>query len=430
MNRILDKIDFTVYAVIAFLIPLYTRAIPILMIVLFLTIFLRKSTYKGLLGILKCLNFYILALPFLLMVIGYFYSTNKTEAFFFIEIGSSLIIFPFLFYFFKNNNFSSKFHYVFKSYVIGVLISYIILWINIFPKYISTHDYSLLFYTSFSQIIKTPNHLSYNVLFAIIIVFLNLMGANRILLKNKSKLSIALSFFAFLLLSIYLFQLVAKSTIIIYVISLASIVIYSYIKKLIKTPALISIFAVIIGLSVFMLTIPRVQTRFVNMFNIFTHKQDINFNQKESSTLRFSAMIASVDLIKENWLIGVGTGDVIDELDRCYLEKNYAAAGRGHTNPHNQFLRSFLMSGIFGLLSVLLLFYLLFKTSFKKKSIMAIYWSFIMLMIFAIDDIFIFRDGVIYFAFFTSYFVFCHPKYESFLSHTPVSRNSSLPNDN
>jgi O-antigen ligase len=423
MNRVLDKIDFTVYTVIAFLIPLYTRAIPILMITLFLTTFLRKSNYKNLLGIAKSLNFYILALPFLLMVIGYFYSNNKTEAFFFIETGSSLIIFPFLFYFFRNNKFSRSFHYVFKAYVIGVIISYIILWINVLPKYFATHDYSLLFYTSFSQSIRTPNHLSYNVLFAIIIVFLNLMGANRILLKNKSKISIALSFIAFLLLSIFLFQLVAKSTIIIYVLTIASIVVYSYIKKLIKTPALISIFAVLIGLSVFMLTIPRVQTRFINMFNIVTHKQEINYNQKESSTLRFSAMQASVDLIKENWLVGVGTGDVIDELDKYYIEKEYAAAGRGHTNPHNQFLRSFLMSGIFGLVSVLLLFYLMFKTSFKKKSILAVYWAFIMLMIFAIDDIFIFRDGVIYFAFFTSYFIFCHPKSESFLHLKPAKMN-------
>jgi hypothetical protein len=81
------------------------------------------------------------------------------------------------------------------------------------------------------------------------------------------------------------------------------------------------------------------------------------------------------------------------------------------------------MSGIFGLVSVLLLFYLMFKTSFKKKSILAVYWAFIMLMIFAIDDIFIFRDGVIYFAFFTSYFIFCHPKSESFLHLKPAKMN-------
>lgn len=423
MNKILDKIDFTVYAVIAFLIPLYTRAIPILMVTLFFTTVLRKSTYRSLLGLLKSTDFYILVSPFLLMVIGYFYSENKTEAFFFIETGSSLIIFPFLFYFFRNNNHSKSFHYIFKAFVIGVIVSYIILWINVLPKYFATHDYSLLFYTSFSQSVRTPNHLSYNVLFAIIIVFLNLMGANRILLKNKSKLSIALSFFAFLILSIFLFQLVAKSTIIIYVFSIISIVIYSYIKKLINTPALISIFVVIIGLSVYMLTIPRVQTRFINMFNIVSHNQEINYNQKESSTLRFSAMKASIDLIKDNWLVGVGTGDVIDELDKYYVEKEYAAAGRGHTNPHNQFLRSFLMSGIFGIVSVLLLFYLMFKISFKKKSILAVYWSFIMIMIFAIDDIFIFRDGVIYFAFFTSYFVFCHPKFESFLHLKPAKMN-------
>jgi len=73
------------------------------------------------------------------------------------------------------------------------------------------------------------------------------------------------------------------------------------------------------------------------------------------------------------------------------------------------------MSGIFGLISILLIFFLLAKKAFEKKSILAVFWTFIMILIFAIDDMFIFRDGVIYFAFFTSYFVFCHPSAKSFL---------------
>lgn len=410
MNRVLDRIDFVIYIVIAFLIPVYIRAVPILMITLLITVFLRKTTYQGLGKLFKNPFFYVLISPFLLMVIGYFYSSNKTQALSYIEIGASLIIFPFLFYFFKNNCFNRSFHFVFKSFVIGVLFTYAVLLINIIPQYVETNDVSLLFYTKFSHIIKTPNHLSYNVLFATIIVFLNLMGANRILLKNKSNISIALSFVAFLILSIFLFQLVAKSTIIIYVLSIITIVIYSYLKKLIKLSTVISIFIVILGLSCYMLTIPRVQTRFMNMFDIVAHKNEINYAQKESSTLRYSAMLASIELIKENWLVGVGTGDVVDELDRCYVEKNYAAAQRGHTNPHNQFLRIFIVSGVFGFLSLLFMFYAIFVTSFKKKSILAIFWTFIMFLIFLVDDIFIFRDGVIYFSFFTSYFVFCHPK--------------------
>ncbi|MDY0140771.1 MAG: O-antigen ligase family protein [Bacteroidales bacterium] len=415
MIKKLDIFDFSIYVLIALLIPLYTRGVPVLMIVLIFTAFLRKSTYVNIPKIIVSKDFLILVLPFLLMLIGYFYSSNKSEAFHNIEKGLSLIIFPFIFYFFKNNTLSDRSHYVFKAFVIGILVSYVILWINVYPKYMETKSTSLLFYTSFSMFIKTPNHLSYNVLFAIIIVFLNLLGANQILFKNNSKATKVISFFLFLVLSLFLFQLVAKSTIIIYLFAIITIVVYAYLKKTIKASTLIVVLAILVGLTVFSLTIPNVKIRFTNMLDIFVHNREINYNEKESSTLRYSAIKSSCEIISENWVFGVGTGDVLDELDRNYSENNYWAAEYNHTNPHNQYLRSFLMSGIFGLISILLIFFLLAKKAFEKKSILAVFWTFIMILIFAIDDMFIFRDGVIYFAFFTSYFVFCHPSAKSFL---------------
>ncbi|MDD2635812.1 MAG: O-antigen ligase family protein [Bacteroidales bacterium] len=413
MIKKLDILDFGIYICIAFLLPLYTKGIPILMIVLVFTAFLRKSTYVNISKIILDKDFLILITPFILMLIGYFYSTNKTEALLNIERGASLIIFPFIFYFFKNNALCCKSKYVFKAFVAGVVLSYIILWINICPEYMETKDTNLLLYTSFSLFIKTPNHLSYNVLFAVIIILLNLLGTNQILFKNQTKSNKIVSFLLFFVLSIFLFQLVAKSTIIIYVFAIITIIVYAYLKKHIKAPILIFFFAMLVGLSIFSLSVPSVKVRFSNMLNVFVHNSEINYNKPESSTLRYSAIKSSLELIRENWLFGVGTGDVVDKLDEHYSENNYVAAELKHTNPHNQYLRSFLMSGVFGLISILLIFFLLVKKALEKKSVLAVFWTFIMIFIFAVDDMFIFRDGVVYFAFFTSYFVFCHPSAKS-----------------
>lgn len=415
MNKVLDYIDFYVYVLIAFLIPVFSKAIPILIVFLILTTFLRISTYKNLFKLLKSIDFYILIAPFLLIVIGYFYSTNRPEAFVNIETGSSLIIFPFILYFSRNNHLKEKFNWIFKAFVISVLFSYVILWVEALPKYLENGDAFFLYYTSFSKIIKTPNHLSYNVLFAVVIVLLNLFGIEDLLIKKRSKFSIFINLFLFLVLSVYLFQLVAKSTIFIYLLIILLVLAISYYKKIIKTYALATLLIFVIGLSLSMLAIPRVKTRFTNLIELVVNRDKVDYTQQESSTMRFSAMKSSVEIIKENWLIGVGPGDVVDELELSYERNNFRAAECKHTNPHNQFLRSFLMSGIFGLISLILIFYILFRNGIKKKSVLAFLWSFIMLIIFLVDDMFIFRDGVVYFAFFTSYFIFIHPKSKAFI---------------
>jgi O-antigen ligase len=429
MNKVLDIIDLTIYAIIAFLIPLYTRAIPVFMILLILSVFLRKTTYLNLSQLFKSYKFYILISPFILMLIGYFYSLNKDLAFKTIETGSAIIIFPFVFFFFKDNVYKEKFHLVFKAFVIGTVLTYAILWINIIPQYLETKDNYLLFYSSFCQMIKTPNHLSYDVLFAVIIMFLNLLGIDRIFLSNKSKWARFLVFLGFLVLSVFLFQLAAKSTILIYIVTFIWIIIYAFIKKIIKIKSLISIMVVIIGLAVFMISIPRVKARFTNMFLVINHNQEIDYTKSESSTLRFSAIKSSLEVIQRNWLIGVGTGDVMDELERNYARNNYTAAGREHTNPHNQFLRAFVMLGIFGFVSVCLIFFLLIKDGFKKKSLLMILWSFSMVFVFIIDDVFIFRDGVILFTFFTSYFIFCQPELKYFSNLKPTLKADRLINN-
>lgn len=74
----------------------------------------------------------------------------------------------------------------------------------------------------------------------------------------------------------------------------------------------------------------------------------------ESTTARLFVWDASVDLIKENFWFGVGTGDIKDELHQRNLDKGYTGVAQMNLNSHNQFLNSHVAIGVFGSLFLLL----------------------------------------------------------------------------
>ncbi|MBE0640920.1 MAG: O-antigen ligase family protein [Bacteroidales bacterium] len=79
---------------------------------------------------------------------------------------------------------------------------------------------------------------------------------------------------------------------------------------------------------------------------------------RESTGERLLVWQASLELIGDHFLAGVGTGDVIDELVAIYQEKGITAAARDRLNTHNQFLQTQAALGIIGSLALVLMLFL------------------------------------------------------------------------
>jgi len=85
-------------------------------------------------------------------------------------------------------------------------------------------------------------------------------------------------------------------------------------------------------------------------------------NHTHSSTgIRISAAINSWDIIKENPLIGVGTGDYRTEFikfsDKNELSLTTFRNGVMTYNPHNMYILTLVQFGLIGLLALLYMFY-------------------------------------------------------------------------
>ena len=83
-----------------------------------------------------------------------------------------------------------------------------------------------------------------------------------------------------------------------------------------------------------------------------------------TSVRRIFSWVNTWELIQNNWLFGVGIGDVVSDLEQVYLSKNLTCPA----NSHNQFLLYWVSAGLLGLIAFLVTISSYFRTLLKKDS--------------------------------------------------------------
>lgn len=102
---------------------------------------------------------------------------------------------------------------------------------------------------------------------------------------------------------------------------------------------------------------------------IIKTKNSITF-VKNTFEQRIMINYASLQIIKSNPVLGVGTGDYLNVLQDEYKKLNFIAGIKGRFNAHNQYFEDYIKVGILGFIGFLILIYALFKYSYKEKSFM------------------------------------------------------------
>jgi hypothetical protein len=119
------------------------------------------------------------------------------------------------------------------------------------------------------------------------------------------------------------------------------------------------------------------------------------------------------EIIRENWLLGVGVGDVQDAFDRQYAKNNTLLSEENRLRAHNSFFTAWISFGLLGLLTFTWMnFYYLYDQIVKANYLGLIFIS-IAIVTFMIEDTLETQMGVSFFAFF--YIIFSQP-----LSAQPV----------
>lgn len=160
-----------------------------------------------------------------------------------------------------------------------------------------------------------------------------------------------------------------------------------------------SLLTLYLGLLFFPLASLRIITarRSVSQANV------LKSSRVESTAERIHIWRAGWEIVKEHPLTGTGTGDVKDELLIKYRKNNIKPAYEKRLNAHNQYLQTFIATGIFGFLALLLMIFLPVISSFRREQFLYL----IFLLIFALNIMFEsmleVQAGVVFYAFFNSF---------------------------
>ena len=120
---------------------------------------------------------------------------------------------------------------------------------------------------------------------------------------------------------------------------------------------------------------------------------------------RFNIWINSIEVIKNNLLLGVGIGDSQIYIDRQYYIGGFGKGILHRYNSHNQFLQTLVSNGLFGFLSLIVVFIAVLVKSIKEKSLLLVNFIICTVILMLFDSVLILQHGVYFFTFFTALFL-------------------------
>lgn len=396
----MKSLYYYLFIALAFVMPLWEKMVPIVILAIAAN-WIIEGNYSGkLLQIKKnTSNRYLLAFSglYILYLFGSLYSNNirgNSGALFDMEAKLSLLVFPVIFSTLDLNkpkpDIVNKTLY---SFVFGCLISTFILITNAIIKYLEIGQIDAFFYAQLSMDFH-PSYFSIYLNFSIAILLYNIVSKG---IKTPVKKYITI--LAILYFETFIVLLSSKAGIISLIIILITILILlaKYNNQLINLGIVLS---ALMYLTLALWIFPTSYNRFFIAKDAFADDlKEVNANT-DGKTSRVLIWRSSLEIIKENIMFGVGTGDVIPELKKTYESKGLAEASKYKLNAHNQYLQTAIAIGLPGIIFLLLSLFYPFILSIKRKK--KLYLLFLILIIFNMlfESILERQEGVIFYTFF------------------------------
>lgn len=387
----IKKISF--YLLFIFIVFFYVKDMPVVNNFAMLGIFISSFFFKSKQSKFKTLTKPSINLGFILFFCWHFVSLINTENLSsgWEEIVSRItflaISLPLIFISLKRENWLK----LLTIFVFSTTISSLAGFFYGLKLAIDSQDFGFIYNDNISELLigKQAVYYALYVSSAILSAIFLLFQKDEVLKKLKIILFIVIIWMLFIL-----FLLASKTA----MLALFSLAFMWIVFELIKRKRILEtlVFILAIGFSGFILTkaFPKTLNRFNGLFyaeyQFENREKENHFNAAFDSTkwnstnTRLAIWHCSLEVWKENKILGTGIGDKLDELYENYQKNNFIYAFETEKNTHNQYLDVLLSMGILGL--VVFVFGLIFFPIW-------IYWrqnnllSIVILLLFAVGMI-------------------------------------------
>jgi len=359
----------------------------------------------------------ILIFPFILIFIRTVFIDQTEEAYFYMERSLSLLFFPLAFFLFPINHTEKqkntiKFIYI-AATTLTILYGEVATFIQFFidknagkwdgvENIFNDPRYSFFIRTHFEQTVSL--HPTYACLF-LGVAFIWLM---HFFIENYSSLSklksIGLLFVLFLII-IEQVVLAARTPFVATVFAAFILFIILLKNKIYILWAFLAI--IILSVSMYFL-VPS----FANRFKEISTKNVVmptaqNF---DSFNIRTGIYTCGVEVLKKNWLTGIGPSNVQKNLDECYVKISREVYEGKDYNTHNQFIDYWIGLGILAPFSLLFILIYISYQNIKNRNFVPFAFSILFLIAMFTENILVRQHGVLLFSFIIGLYAFVNKK--------------------
>ena len=316
------------------------------------------------------------------------------------EIGRKVafIVFPLLF---NMKLIKAHYHKLIRFFVYGVFLAMIVCLLNAF--YVNGVEginagrglkHFNAWYFSNHLLVKPidfhPTMFAFVTAIVLHLGVLQILGVSNDNLKVfKNKLwAIIMSVFLF----VFLLALSSRNVLFFSLISIFIIVIRTILKsknyKLLLYFGLASIVLITVELSVNHVNRRRV----LDLLQLTKNPSEMSFG---GSSFRMACTTALYEeLVKDNWLLGIGSGRNEKRFNEAYLKYDLSVAAEENYNAHNQYLETLIYNGAIGLLLLLAMYFIVFRFTLKNRLLFGFIIGYLLLTVALTESILERQKGI------------------------------------
>jgi O-antigen ligase len=351
---------------------------------------------------------------YLIYLAGMIGTSNTGFGLFDLEVKLSLLIFPLVFATADKDDVNPKMvSWIFFAFIAGCFISSLILFFIAFQDYIRAGDPIVFFYTHFSRFVHTSYFAMY------LNMAITFLGYRLVAGSAGMKTGIRILYAGLLLFfSLEVFLLSSKAGIFCLLLILFLVCLYFMMQSgKVRTGLILMLVAGGTFYAAFRF-LPVTAYRFKVTEKVISGKGGTDNDIVEGNHERLVVWKAALHVIREHPLLGVGTGDVRDEMMMEFEREHKHAAYTMQLNAHNQFMQTYVATGLAGFLTLLLMLVIPGWQAFRRRNLL----YFLFLLVFAlnilVESMLEVQAGVVYYAFFNT-LLFCYMKSGVFKTDSP-----------
>jgi O-antigen ligase len=394
-NTFRDLQAMTVFAIASFLFFLsLSPAVSTIAFIIAIICWVANKNYKNSFRAFKQHKTWWVFISFyLLHIISLLWTTNFRYAFFDLQIKMGFLICPLVVAGFSFTPESWKTFR--KAFIFGCSVAGMICIINAAWHFFPGMQKEYFFYGKFSVLMHPSYFMIYLNLSMLFILYQLFWDKEK--KKSMRNFYVVLLFFQLIIL----FLLSGRTAM---AVSMLTLLIYGAVlarKKMLSMKDARIFLSLIVVSVVFQLAMLKYYNRYDQIANVI---KEPDAKEENSTSIRYNIWKISVDLISDHPFIGVGVGDLKEELVKKYQEYNYEYGIRTRISPHNQFLHTAVILGLIGAGGLLYLLACAFMIAWRNGDWLYLLFIIITFLNCMTESILERQAGILFFTFINSLF--------------------------